>query len=396
MRKGLRTLKNQYIFEIGKFLILFIIFSGAVFAQNTTIKINPPKPKTTPKPQPKVKPTTHTVCKDCDTESPVEPPVSTPPKLPKGSKDFPETPSNSDLNNGERVVNEQDIPYEKSIEVDSEVSINLQICEGKVRINGWERDEVRVFVSGGSKVGFRASAPKRKDSKPASITVLGYDPKVDKGELSNCLYGDEIEIDVPMGARISKLRGGDANIIVKSISRVFVENTSGDIFLNDIEEEIWAKTYEGDVTVENSSGSITLETFDGEIFAYNTEPLDVGDILKLKANNSINIQSVSHSFIEANSTSGSINFSGEIQTDGQYTFKNNKGQILLVIPEESSCTVEVLAQKGKFSYIDVPLKVLTDNIQPASVRKLVGKMGEGDANITLVSSTGRIIIKKLN
>lgn len=394
MRKGLRTLKNQYIFEIGSILILFITFSGFVFSQTTTLTTNNSKSKTTPKPKPKAKPAPQVVCEDCDPESPLEPPAAT--IYPKGNKNLPETSTGSDLNRGMRVQNENDIPYEKSIAVDSEVSINLQVCEGNVRINGWERDEVRVFVSGGSKVGFRAAAPKRKDSKTASITVLGYDPKVDKGELSNCLYGDEIELDVPVGARISKLRSGDAKITIKSISRVFLENTSGDIFLNDIDEEIWAKTYEGDITVENSSGSITLETFDGEIFAYDTEPLDIGDTLKLKANNSINIQSVSHSFIEASSTSGSIYFSGELQTDGQYTFKNNKGQILLAIPEESSCTVEVLAQKGKFNYTDVPLKILTDNIQPASIRKLVGKMGEGDANITLVSSTGRIIIKKLN
>lgn len=394
MRKGLRTLKNQYFFEIGSILILFTVFSVFVSAQTTTLTINNSKTKSTPKPKPKSKPTSQVVCENCNPENPVEPPA--PPVNPKGSNNFPESSSGSELYRGNRIQNEKDIPFEKSIEVDSEVSINLQVCEGNVRINGWDRDEVRVFVSGGSKVGFRAAAPKRKDNKTASITVLGYDPKVDKGELSNCLYGDEIELDVPTGARISKLRGGDAKISVKSVSRVFLENTNGNIFLNDIEEEIWAKTYEGDITVENSSGSITLETFDGEIFAYNTEPLDIGDMLKLKANNSINIQSVSHSFIEANSTSGSINFSGEIQTDGQYTFKNNKGLIQLLIPEESSCRVEVLAQKGKFNFADVPLKILTDNIHPSSIRKLVGQMGDGDAIILLVSSTGRVVIKKLN
>lgn len=384
MNKGLRKLKNQNIFDIAKILILFVILGGFAVAQ-TQLNNHPiPKPssKKTPKPKP------HTVCPECEVEAPVTP--ETPPTSITRSN------GKDSLKDGRRIENEDDIPYEKSIQVESDVSINLQVCEGNVRINGWDRDEVRVFVSGGSKVGFKAAAPKRKNGKTASITVLGFDPKVDKGDdLSTCLYGDEIEIDVPMGARFSKIVGRDAKFTIKSLAKVSLENTEGEISLSDIQEEINVKTYNGDITVENSSGTIHLETFDGDVFVYNSEPLDTGDVLTIKANNSIYLQSVSHSIIEANSTSGSITYSGEIQTDGQYSFKNNKGNIALSIPEESSCMVEVLVQKGRFSFIDLPIKVITENKSPVSVQKIVGQMGEGEATINIVSASGRILIRKL-
>lgn len=386
-------MKNQNILRAGKFLILFIIFSICFFSQIQVAnsQTTTPKPKVAPKPKPTPK------CEDCPDSLPIADPVL--PALPvttKRGKAAPMAAPSSNSNEGRRVANEKDIPSEKSIEVDSEVAINLKICEGNVKINGWDRNEVRVFVNGGSKIGFKYTPPKKKTDGINWITVLGYDPKEDKGpNLSECLYGDEIELDVPSGARITKLTAGDATITVKSVAKVSIENTSGNISLSEIEEEINTTTFEGDISVENSNGSITLRTLDGDIFAYNTEPLENGDVLKLTANNSIILQSVRHSFIEATSTVGLINYRGEIQADGHYTFNNTKGQILLAIPEDSSCMFEVSAPKGKFIYNDLPINILTENIT-STIRRVSAQMGDGEAVINLSNSGGLIRIRKIN
>jgi len=89
-----------------------------------------------------------------------------------------------------------------------------------------------------------------------------------------------------------------------------------------------------------------------------------------------------------------LSFSGEIQPEGQYNFINTRGQILLAIPEDTSCMFEVLAPKGKIVY-DVPMKVLTDD-NTSSIRKITAQMGEGDAVINLRSSGGTIRIKRIN
>lgn len=386
-------MKNQNILRAGKFLILFIVFSVCFFSQiQVGISQTPtPKPKVAPKPKPTPK------CEDCPDNLPVADPVT--PALPvitKKGTTAPMPPASRNSNEGRRVANEQDIPYEKSIEVDSEVIVNLKVCEGNVKINGWDRDELRVFVSGGSKVGFRPAAPKKKDELTNSVTILGYDPKEDKGpNLSECLYGDKIELDVPIGAKISKLTSRDSDITVKSVAKVSIEINSGNISLSEIEQEINARTFEGDISVENSSGAITLETYDGDISAYNTEPVETGDMLKVTANNSIFLQAINHSIVEAKSTSGSISYRGEVQSDGQYTFINTSGQILLAIPEDSSCMFDVNAPKGKFIYNDLPVNILTENITSTIVR-VTAQMGEGEAVINLRSSLGLIRIRKIN
>src|ERR1043165_3163765 len=43
---------------------------------------------------------------------------------------------------------------ERSIAVDPRVSISLCVHQGQIKINGWERSEVRAFVQDGSRFGF--------------------------------------------------------------------------------------------------------------------------------------------------------------------------------------------------------------------------------------------------
>src|SRR5215203_5298967 len=53
-----------------------------------------------------------------------------------------------------QIRNESDTPAEKSIATDAKVNISLCVSEGKIKINGWDRNEVRAFVNEGSEVGF--------------------------------------------------------------------------------------------------------------------------------------------------------------------------------------------------------------------------------------------------
>jgi DUF4097 and DUF4098 domain-containing protein YvlB len=140
---------------------------------------------------------------------------------------------------------------------------------------------------------------------------------------------------------------------------------------------------------------IELDATNGGILVYNVEPVGEGDILRAKTNSgSIVLQSINHSVIDLTSFTGLIKFTGEIQTDGQYTFRNTNGQIVLGIPKDSSCTVEVNAQKEKFTY-DVPLEIITQNFYPPSMMRTTAKIGDGEAILKLQNQNGRITIKKI-
>ena len=354
MNKGLRKLKNQNIFELGSLLLIFLLFSSIVFAQKTVV---------TPKPNPKPFPQTPKV-------EPPDPPD---------------------------VVWNDDIPFEKTIQVDEGVLINLCISEGNVKINGWERDELRVFINQGSKAGFKVHN-KNRDNKPSRLTILGYDPTKSKGkDESQWLSGDQIELDVPMRTNLSSLTGveGDVTVSIQSISKAIVKINEGNINLRDISEKISAKTFDGNIFVEDSKGDIDLDTTNGSVLGYNLEPIEVDDALKAKTNNgSVLLQSATHSVIEVSSITGTIKFSGEIQTDGQYTFRNTNGQILLEMPENSSCVLEVLSEMNKFQHNN--FKFVTYNISNAgsTMQMVRAQLGKGDATISLQNQSGKIVLLK--
>jgi hypothetical protein len=293
-----------------------------------------------------------------------------------------------------RVYNEGVAPAEKSLATDTKVSIALCVSEGSVKINGWDRDEIRVFVDEGTEVGFLIRSKNRQSGKPNLIEILGYDPQKNKEpNLDKCLSGDTIEIDVPRNTTITNLQGTEADIAIDSINKVAkVKNIGGNISLNNIAQGIVAETSEGDVMVERSSGTMRLSNTNGNIIVFETDTNDVGDIFSARTNSgAITLQQIAHRQIETKSISGSIRYNGEFVSGGQYTFDTTNGSINLSIPVESSCTVN--ASYGGVFQSDIPLKdaVTTDT---GRVKNLTGRLGTGDANMTLVTLSGAIRIRK--
>ena len=66
---------------------------------------------------------------------------------------------------------------EKAIVVDPKVNISLCVQGGNIKVNGWDRNEVRVFVNQGSPIGFKVLQKNRQTEKPVWVMVVGFDPK---------------------------------------------------------------------------------------------------------------------------------------------------------------------------------------------------------------------------
>jgi hypothetical protein len=290
------------------------------------------------------------------------------------------------------ILNEEDTPAEKSVAVSPNVVVNLCVSEGTIRINGWERNEIRAYVGNGSQVGFQIQQKDKASGNPVMLKILGFDPaKNDEANAEECLSGDEIEVDVPRGAYVI-IKGAECDTTIESVKRVSVDMRGGDIFLNDIKFGIFAKTYYGDITVGKSSGAIMLDTSNGNIVAYEVSPSEIGDVFKAKTiNGLITLQHIEHMQAEVNSTSGSIRFTSAFLSGGQYSFSTQSGSILLAIPEKSSCRI-VASYGGQFNS-EIPLQNQKISSQ-GSVKNLTGQIGGGEAALNLTTYIGRILIRK--
>ncbi len=321
----------------------------------------------TPTPNPKATPNKRTVI------TPVPRPNPTPPKSSEAKK---------------VIVNEGFAPAEKSIAVESKVKITLCVKEGNVKINGWDRDEIRAFVEDGSQVGFKISQTNLKSNKPEWVYVQGYDSKKTK-ELKpeECLSGSEIELDVPRNATI-ELKSLESEIKIESVAKVWVANLGGDISLNDIAKGVEATTYRGDIMVERSSGQMILTNTDGNIIALDVSPGEIGDIFKAKTNSGrISLQAIDHRQIETSSVSGSTTFDGELLRGGQYSFSTTNGSIVLAVPPNSLCKINAWFGYGAFAS-EISLQNTLKKEQSLSAQ-----IGETDATCSLNLKTGSGVIR---
>lgn len=283
-----------------------------------------------------------------------------------------------------------DVTTERSISIDPNAAIKLCVLEGRVRINGWNRSEMRVFVRNGGKFGIKVLEKDAETAKPNWLLVLNANNG--RGPGSDCLSGESIEIDVPMQASLT-VSGRSTNTTIDSVKKAVVKNIEGSIALRNITGGISAVALQGDLLVENSAGSISLETTTGNIAAYEVNPGQIGDLLRAKTNSgAISLQRLEHRQIEASSITGSVLFDGKFLSGGIYNFKTSNGTIRLLIPSDSSMMVRAAYGFGTFNS-DLPLTYLTEDISETT-KTIVARCGDGSASVNLTTTSGSIGIRK--
>ena len=285
---------------------------------------------------------------------------------------------------------------ESSIAVDAKVSVQLCVTQGTVHVNGWGRNEVRAFVSDGSKFAFRVLEKSMKDpASPVLISLVGL-RQLPNGQVTSvdCIAGDEVELDIPENATLS-LKGRETDTSIDSVRKVWVNNVGGDMMIRNVAQGVRASTYQGDVTVENSAGPMVLESSSGNIVVFGGWPSEVGDAFRAKTNSgSISLQKIGYRLTDVNSLSGTVYFAGELLSGASFSFTTTNGAIRLAIPQQTSCKISATYGFGNFNS-ELPMKLLTENLQPGPVKSVNSVMGSGDATLKLSTNSGSIQIKKL-
>ncbi|MGB7209187.1 MAG: DUF4097 family beta strand repeat-containing protein [Pyrinomonadaceae bacterium] len=282
---------------------------------------------------------------------------------------------------------------EKALLVDANVNIKLPcISEAKVTINGWDRNEIRVYIKNGSKIGFRVHEKDPASGKPVWVLITSLAGDIARYPGSECLSGERIEIDVPMKASLM-IKGKETETRIDSVKKVDIKNLGGKLALRNISGGIAAVTFEGDVTVENSGGQISLETSTGNVIAYEVSPGQIGDTFTTKTRSgTITLQKVDHRQIEATSVSGSVVFNGKFLPGGLYTMNTTNGSIKMSIPGDSSCKIIASYGYGTVNSA-IPMKILTETVSQGG-KSLVALIGAGDATVNVTTSSGTINIGK--
>lgn len=268
-------------------------------------------------------------------------------------------------------------------------NINLKLCitQSNVKINGWNRSELRIFTDE-DEIAYKILEKNAESGKPVWVMVTGG-----AGSRGDCITDSDVNIDVPVNATID-IQGREGNIRIDSVKKAVIKNVGGRLSVKNVSGGISAGTYEGDIVAEDISGSISLETSIGNILVNGVKAGQVGDTFNLKTSNgTISLANVEHRQITATSISGSINFDGSFLNSGVYRFNTMFGGISLTLPGDSSCKITSTYGSGTF-VSDFGQTSFGSSAKPRSTETVIGS---GDAAVNVMSNSGSIrLIKKQN
>ncbi len=283
--------------------------------------------------------------------------------------------------------------HEKALGVASNVNVKLCVSEGTLKVNGWERDEVRVFVRNGRGIEMKV-LERTADQKPNWVWIVNAPAAGAAAPRSQCLGGETVEIDVPVGASVS-MEARTTGATIDTVKNVSVKVLEGSINIRNVSGGVKAETYQGDVILEGSGGTISLQTTTGNIVATDVVPGNIGDMMQAKTSSgTISLQQVRHRQIDANSITGSVSFYGSLLPGGIYNFKTSNGEVRMSLPKETSCTITASYGFGSFNSA-LAVDIVEEQITPGG-KRIVAKIGSGESNVAVTTTSGSIVIRESN
>ena len=282
---------------------------------------------------------------------------------------------------------------ERSIKVDPSINLSLCVTEGTLKVNGWNRNELRVYVQDGSNFEFKTQQTSPRSGDPVWVMINAFSGRNKAAPRSECIRGGDIEIDIPVNASVN-VKGQEVTSTIDGVRKASVKIIGGNTFVRNVTEGVTVSGGQGGIAVENSSGAMSLDSTTGNIVVYEAGPSDIGDIFRAKTyGGAISLEKIAHRQLEVNSISGSVSYSGSLLNGGSYSFGTSNGAIRLTLPTDTSSTVSASYGFGAFKS-ELPITPLTENISEGPVKSTVGRIGSGDAMLRITTNNGSISIRK--
>ncbi len=291
--------------------------------------------------------------------------------------------------------------FDRTFRVDGPVRLEVEAGAGRVVIRSGSNTEVRV--EGSLRVRpwawenadriletFRKFPPVeqqgnlvriRKDREPPNL-VVDYNIVVpQETELSVVVGSGEIDVrDVrgPAGLRAGSgnikgdaiggdvtFRAGSGDLRLSNIrGAVRLETGSGDIWLENVQDEIRVSTGAGDVRIQQPGSRVTARTGGGDI-----------EVLGAKSD------------LDLTTGSGSLTVEGNPAPHAFWEVRARSGDVLLKVPSNASFTFSARTSSGDIE-TQIPMEVTE-----RSRRELRGRVGSGEARITVQTSAGAITLR---
>ena len=220
-----------------------------------------------------------------------------------------------------------------------------------------------------------------------------------------------LEVRVPRYAEIELIRVIRSRVEVTGIETpIVVVGNKGDVVLKKV-REAEVRTRSGAVSIEDTAGFIEVITASGTVSVRRAEN-DVrvltisGDIELECVEGRVNVDSADGSItltnvqgdVEANASNSAVRWTGAIRGDGRYHLKTMSGLVEMAVRDKPPGFTAALSTYSGTIENDFQLQLkqsIEQHPEDKINRRIVGRLGNGQAQITLDSFDGKVKLSRL-
>lgn len=247
----------------------------------------------------------------------------------------------------------------------------LQNLSGRVSVESWDRDEVRIEVDAKDGPGVRFSR------SGAEVRVRA-DQRHDHGR-------GRYVLSVPSWLNL-EIRGSELDVLVRGVDGgVEIRTGDGDVEVRDANGPVTARSVGGAITVLDVVGPVVAMSGDDDVFVRRIR----GPVVAQTVDGDVTVEDVDARAVDASTVDGDVRFSGALQADGEYRLVTHDGDIVATLDESASASVVVSTYDGDFaSEFAITLERFS------SGKELRFTLGTGQARLTLEAFDGSIQLRR--
>lgn len=259
------------------------------------------------------------------------------------------------------------------------------------------RDIASLAATSGNVTATHIGGELRVNASSGTVTVNDSNSKVfaqaSSGSIRVANARDDVTATVNSGdVKLEKIGG-----------RAIVRSNNGWIVINDVGGDVQATSYNDDVTVSNVKGRAVVTALNGAVnlkgIGEGVKATSVSSAVNVSdskgrievgsTSDSITLTNLDSTEIVAKTTSGIVQFTGNLHPDGHYEFESFSGEVILILPPDSNFTLSAKTHSGSVN-TEFPVQ-LSRNIGGSLI---TGTVGKGGADVRASSFSGSVRIRK--